>query len=125
MTSTVSRIEKKTQQRIVTLLCEQLRYDYPGDWTDCENIRNAEPDLLPLFLKKQGHDDSLVSSTPHQSHKAATDQSKKLYDRNKEVYDLLRYGVKLQPDIGENTVTVWLIDRGNPLALPVVRDYGQ
>jgi len=83
MASTVGRIEKKTQQRIVTLLCEQLRYDYPGDWTDCENIRNVEPDLLSLLLKKQGHDDSLISSTPHQSHKAATDQSKKLYDRKK------------------------------------------
>jgi len=53
MASTVGRIEKKTQQRIVTLLCEQLRYDYPGDWTDCENIRNVEPDLLSLLLKNR------------------------------------------------------------------------
>jgi len=113
--STVGQIEKKTQQRIVTLFRDQLGYDYLGDRHDCENNRNIEPDLLRTFLKKQGYDDSLVSRTLHQLDKAATDQSKKLYDRNKEVYDLLRYGVKVKPDVGENTVTVWLIDWANPL----------
>ncbi len=44
----------------------------------------------------------------------ATDTSKSLYDRNKEVYDLLRYGVKVQPGAGENRVTVWLIDWQHP-----------
>ncbi|WP_265553167.1 type I restriction endonuclease subunit R [Trichlorobacter lovleyi] len=113
--STVGQIEKKTQQRIVTLFRDQLGYDYLGDRHDCENNRNVEPDLLRTFLKKQGYDDSLISRTLHQLDKAATDQSKKLYDRNKEVYDLLRYGVKVKPDVGENTVTVWLIDWATPL----------
>ncbi|EFK96318.1 protein containing Restriction endonuclease, type I, EcoRI, R subunit/Type III, Res subunit, N-terminal domain, partial [sediment metagenome] len=44
----------------------------------------------------------------------ATDTSKSIYDRNKEVYDLLRYGVKVQPGAGENKVTVWLIDWKHP-----------
>lgn len=113
--STVGQIEKKTQQRIVTLFRDQLGYNYLGDLHDCENNRNVEPDLLRTFLKKQGYDDSLISRTLHQFDKAATDQSKKLYDRNKEVYDLLRYGVKVKPDVGENTVTVWLIDWADPL----------
>ncbi len=115
MASTVGQIEKKTQQRIVTLFRDQLGYDYLGDRTDRENNRNVEPDLLRPFLKKQGYDDSLISRTLHQIDKAASDQSKKLYDRNKEVYDLLRYGVKVKPDVGENTVTVWLIDWATPL----------
>ena len=46
--------------------------------------------------------------------KAAGDTSKSLYDRNRDVYDLLRYGVKVKPDVGENTSTVWLIDWKNP-----------
>jgi len=29
---------------------------------------------------------------------------------------LLRYGVKVKPEVGENTETVWLIDWKNPLA---------
>jgi type I restriction enzyme, R subunit len=112
--TTVGQIEKKTQQRIVTLFREQLGYDYLGDRHDRENNRNVEPDLLRSFLKKQGHDESLISRTLHLLDKTSGDQSKKLYDRNKEVYDLLRYGVKVKPDVGENTVTVWLIDWKNP-----------
>ena len=46
--------------------------------------------------------------------KAAGDTSRGLYDRNKEVYQLLRYGVKVKTDVGENTETVWLIDWKNP-----------
>ncbi|MDK9716556.1 MAG: HsdR family type I site-specific deoxyribonuclease [Trichlorobacter sp.] len=114
--STVGQIEKKTQQRVVKLFREQLGYDYLGDWSDRENTRNVEPDLLRNFLKDQGHDDTLISRTLHALDKAAADQSKTLYDRNKEVYELLRYGVKVKPDVGENTVTVWLIDWKNPQA---------
>ena len=33
--------------------------------------------------------------------KAAGDTSKSLYDRNRLVYELLRYGVKVRPDVGE------------------------
>lgn len=112
--TTVGQIEKKTQQRVVRLFRELLGYDYLGDWLDRENNRNIEPDLLRAFLKNQGQDNSLISRTLHLLDKTAGDQSKKLYDRNKAVYELLRYGVKVKPEVGENTVTVWLIDWKNP-----------
>ena len=44
----------------------------------------------------------------------ATDTGNHRYDRNKEVYDLLRYGAKVQPEAGEKTATVWLIDWTHP-----------
>ncbi len=47
--------------------------------------------------------------------RVAGDQTRSLYDINKAVYSLLRYGVQVKPDIGENTQTVWLIDWKNPL----------
>ena len=31
------------------------------------------------------------------------------------MYELLRYGVKVKPEVGENTLTVWLIDWKEPL----------
>jgi type I restriction enzyme R subunit len=65
-------------------------------------------------LKKQGYDDVLMTRALHMLEKAAGDTSKSLYDRNKEVYGLLRYGVKVKPDVGENTETVWLIDWKHP-----------
>ena len=43
----------------------------------------------------------------------AGDQTRSLYDINKAVYGLLRYGVQVRPEAGENTQTVWPIDRKN------------
>jgi type I site-specific restriction-modification system R (restriction) subunit len=112
---TVGQIEKKTQARVVKLFREQLAYDYLGNWIDREDNRNIEPDLLRAFLKRQGHDESLIAKALYQIEKAAGDTSKSLYDRNRAVYELLRYGVKVKADVGENTETVWLIDWKRPL----------
>ena len=70
--------------------------------------------LLRDWLTKQGVSDTLINRALHELNRVATDTSKHLYDRNKEVYDLLRYGVKVQPGAGENRVTVWLIDWKHP-----------
>ncbi|MGH9785234.1 MAG: type I restriction endonuclease, partial [Terriglobia bacterium] len=113
--SAVGEKEKKTQQRVVKLFCEQLGYDYLGDWTDREGNRNIEVDFLGTFLRdKQGYDGPLIKRALHLLHKAAGDTSKSLYDRNRAVYDLLRYGVKVKADVGENMRTVWLIDWKRP-----------
>jgi type I restriction enzyme R subunit len=112
---TVGQIEKRTQARVVKLLRDKLDYDYLGDWIDREGNRNIEPEYLTAFLRKQGHDDSLISKVLYHLDKAAGDTSKSLYDRNRAVYELLRYGVKIKADVDENTQTVWLIDWERPL----------
>uniref|UniRef100_E6QT99 type I site-specific deoxyribonuclease n=1 Tax=mine drainage metagenome TaxID=410659 RepID=E6QT99_9ZZZZ len=113
--STVGQIERATQQRVVKLFRETLRYDYLGHWIDRAGNRNIEDDLARQFLKKQGYDDALIIKALHQLNKVAGDQTKSLYDSNQAVYGLLRYGVKVKADAGENTQTVWLIDWKNPL----------
>ena len=113
--STVGQIEKKTQQRVVRLFRDQLGYDYLGDWTERDGNRNIEEDLLRAFLReKQGYDETLITRALHLLDKAAGDTSKSLYDRNHAVYDLLRYGVKVRAEVGDNTQTVWLIDWKQP-----------
>ena len=111
--TTVGQIEKRTQARVVALFRERLGYDYLGDKSDLDN-RNIEATLLRDWLTRQGVGDTLISRALHELNKVATDTSKSLYDRNKEVYDLLRYGVKVQPGAGENRATVWLIDWQHP-----------
>ena len=111
--ATVGEIEKKTQARVVALFRERLQYDYLGDWVDRDN-RNIEPAVLRDWLVKQGVSEVLITRALHELNKAATDTSKHLYDRNKAVYELLRYGVKVLPSVGENKVTVWLIDWKHP-----------
>ena len=46
--------------------------------------------------------------------KTAGDQNKSLYDVNKDVYTLLRYGVNVREEAGQNTQTVELIDWKHP-----------
>jgi len=80
---------------VVRLFRDTLDYDYLGDWTDREGNRNIEEDLLRKFLhEKQEYDEALIT-------RAAGDTSKSLYDRNKAVYDLLRYGVKVKAEVGD------------------------
>jgi len=112
--STVGQIERKTQTRVVKLFRAALGYDYLGDWEEREGNASIENDLLSAWLKKQGVDEALITRALHLLSKAAGDTSKSLYDRNRAVYELLRYGVKVKPDVGENTQTVWLIEWKHP-----------
>lgn len=113
--STIGQIEKRTQRRVVKLFREQLGYDYLGDWTDRVGNRNIEPDYLRTFLRdRQGYDEALISRALYLLDKAAGDTSKSLYDRNKAVYEMLRYGIKVKAEVGDHTQTVWLIDWKNP-----------
>ncbi len=112
--SSVGQIEKITQARVVALFRDRLGYDYLGNWIDRSGNANIAPDLLRAWLQKQGVNDSLIKRALHELNKTAADTSKHLYDRNREVYNLLRYGVKVRPAAGENHVTVWLIDWKHP-----------
>ena len=112
--SVVGQIEKKTQARVVRLFRDTLGYDYLGNWADREGNANIEPKLLRAWLNKRGVPDALITRALHVFDKAAGDTSKSLYDRNRAVYELLRYGVKVKPGMGENTETVWLIDWQHP-----------
>lgn len=111
----VGQIERRTQERVVKLFHDVLGYDYLGDWSEREGNRNIEPKYLRTFLKdKQGYDDALIDRALYILDKIAGDTSKNLYDRNRAVYDLLRYSVKVKTGVGENTTDVWLIDWKNP-----------
>jgi type I restriction enzyme, R subunit len=109
----IGQRERLTQNRVVALFCDKLGYKYLGNWEERESNRNIDVDLLRAFLKGQGHDQNIIDRTLYLFEREAGDTSKSLYDRNKAVYELLRYGVKVKPDIGENAQTVWLIDWKN------------
>ena len=113
--TTVGQIEKATQARVVALFQHRLGYRYLGHWGDRDNSNIDQP-LLRAWLQARGVADTLINRALHEFTKAASDSSKSLYDRNRAVYEMLRYGIKVQPGAGENHVTVWLIDWQNPQA---------
>src|SRR5712664_2450058 len=108
--TTVGQREILAQQRAVAFFKDALGYIYLGQWKDRPNNSNAELSLLTDWLKRQGHSDKIIKKVLFELGKAAAlGGSKTLYDANREVYGLLRYGVKVRPDVGEQHVTVWLI----------------
>src|SRR5437773_2787109 len=113
--SKVGQKERATQNRIIKLFQHKLGYTYLGNWEERYNNSNIEEEGLRSFLKRQGYSDTLISRALYELDKVAGDQTRSLYDINKAVYSLLRYGVKVKPDAGENTETVWLINWQRPL----------
>jgi type I restriction enzyme R subunit len=100
---------------MVTFLKDVLGYAYLGHWKDRLENSNVEEAVLTDWLKRQGYSDKIIGKVLFELGKAAAlGGSKTLYDANREVYGLLRYGVKVRPDVGEQNITVWLIDWTNP-----------
>jgi type I restriction enzyme R subunit len=117
MTPEVGQIERFTQNRIVDLFRNTLDYDYLGNWETREGNANVEVDLLTADLHARGYDDSVISRAIDTLRRdASLGGGRDLYEANKDVYDLLRYGVKVKPGMGEHTETIWLIDWENPEA---------
>lgn len=115
--SDVGQIERKTQDRVVKLFAEQLGYEYGGNWEYRQGNSNIEESLLVQNLKARGYSDLLTTRAVDQLEKAAAvSAGHDLYEANRAVYDLLRYGVKVKPSVSEPTVTVWLIDWSDPNA---------
>ena len=113
--STVGQREARTQRRVVDFFSDALDYSYLGHWKDRVGNSNIEKEFLTDWLKRQGHSDQVIDRVLFQLDGAAgLSGSKTLYDANREVHSLLRYGVKLQPAAGEQTITVWLIDWTTP-----------
>ncbi|WP_370931108.1 type I restriction endonuclease subunit R [Bartonella sp. DGB1] len=112
--SAVGALERVTQNRIVELFKNQLGYKYLGDWKDKDN-KNIEINLLKSFLQKNNYSDKLIERALRELDKAtAIGSGRSLYDANKDVYSLLRYGIKVKDGVGEKNETVWLIDWANP-----------
>ena len=113
--SEIGQKERATQKRVIALFTKELGYRYLGNWEDRENNSNIEEKILRGFLAMKGYNQNLIGKALYEFGKVAGDQSKSLYDVNKEVYTMLRYGVNVQPETGQNKETVWLIDWKNPL----------
>lgn len=113
-TPQVGQIERKTQNRIVKVFCDRLGYDYLGNWEDRENNSNIEEEYLRGFLAKtKKYSDKVIDKAIAEFKKTAGNQVMSLYDLNKEVYGLLRYGVKVKESLGLRNQTVELIDWKN------------
>jgi len=114
-TPAVGQIERRTQNRVVKLFNNVLKYTYLGNWEDRPNNSNIEEGIVRKYLSQKGYNEILISKALDKLRIAANNYNESLYTNNKNVYGLLRYGVKVKADVGENYETVALIDWKHPL----------
>lgn len=114
--SNVGQRERATQDRVVAYFQHSLGYRFLGNLHDADNRNIREADLT-TWLQQRGVPDALIGRALRQLDiEAALGEGKTLYDANKAVYRLLRYGIKDKAGAGEQNQTVWLIDWQNPQA---------
>ncbi len=114
--SKVGQIERATQNRVVKLFQEVLKYAYLGNLEKEEDNSHINEALLTAYLTKKGHGQNLISKVLFEFKKIATiNTNDDLYQANKNVYAALRYGINVKEEAGQNKETVYLIDWKNPL----------
>lgn len=108
--SVIGQKERATQNRVIALFHDELGYDYLGDWSDEPDNSNVEESLLTAYLTRRGYSAAHISRALDRLRSEANNPNRSLYDNNKAVYSLLRYGVQVQAAAGENNEDVKLID---------------
>ena len=105
--------ERATQNRVIALFRDELGYDYLGDKSDQYNS-NIEEDLLTAHLISAGYSSTQISRALYLLKTEANNPNRNLYDNNKAIYSLLRYGVDLKVDASAVSDTIKLVDWEHP-----------
>lgn len=114
MSGSIRKPERATQNRVVALFKDQLKYIYLGNLEDKHNNSNIEAGLLRQYLSEQGYSTEQINKALDRLQTAAANHAQDLYHNNKDVYQLLRYGVPVKVEAGVPTDTVALINWQQP-----------
>lgn len=115
MDTNIGAKERVTQNRLITLFTSVLKYAYLGNWEYRAGNSNIEEEYLTAYLSRRGYTEKEIRSAITKLKQAANSLGSGLYNANKEVYTLLRYGVNVQVEVTEKKKTVHLIDWKNPM----------
>lgn len=111
----IGQPEKITQEKVINFFKDKniLDYTYLGNLEDVANT-NIKEDLLRAYLHSCGYEQVLIDGAVAQLVKAAGDMTRGIYDSNKNVYSLLKYGAKVKPFPGASEKTVYFFDEERP-----------
>ncbi|MEM6257443.1 MAG: HsdR family type I site-specific deoxyribonuclease [Planctomycetota bacterium] len=108
--SGVSQPEIVTQKRLIKLFQEELGYAYLGDYKDRDGNSNIEEQALTKWLADRGHSPQQIAMALHKFTTEAGNPQRELYENNKAAYQILRYGIQVKSEAGQNYETIHLID---------------
>ena len=106
----IDQIEKATQNRVIKFFVDKLHYTYLGDLHDSENSNIMQERLYAYLTGKGGYSDKLARRAIDELVRTASNLQHGLYDANKEVYRLLKYGAKVVEEAGEAPKTVFFLN---------------
>ncbi len=106
----IGQIERITQNRVVKLFQDELSYTYLGNWQYRKNNSNIEAELLSAYLNRKDYSQTQINKAIYELKTTANNYHDSLYTTNKNVYHLLRYGVKVKTAADQNFETVHLIN---------------
>lgn len=111
----IGQPEKITQAKVIAFFKDRdiLDYTYLGNLEDKANT-NIKEDLLRAYLQSCGYSQVLVDGAVSQLVKAAGDMTRGIYDANKTVYSLMKYGAKVKPAPLAPEETVFFYDAEHP-----------
>ena len=89
----IGKSERATQTRVIALFRDEL------DWAN----RPIEEGLLRDWLANREHTPEQIGRALDLLDREANNPTRSLYDNNRAVYNLLRYGVDVKLAAGENT----------------------
>ena len=112
--SNVGQKERTTQNRIVQLFQQQLHYGYLGNWEDREGNSNIEERELRKYLQSKYSDGLITKAIFALKKEANINTNEDLYNPNKEVYSMLRYGTSKKADAIKRPEHIDFIDWENP-----------
>lgn len=115
MDTNIGAIERVTQNRLIGLFKSELNYSYLGNWENRDGNSNVEESLLSAYLCRRNYSDKEIRNAISKFKQATSNLSNGLYNANKEVYTMLRYGVNVQTELSEKKKMVRLIDWTNPM----------
>ena len=98
--SKIGQIERITQNRVVKLFQDKLKYRYLDNWEKRDNNSNIETEILSKYLSDYGYSQTLISKALFALGKVAGDQTSSLYDVNKAVYFFIKIECAQQNQTG-------------------------
>ncbi len=103
--------ERTTQQKVVSFFTDVniLGYSYMGNLRDKSN-KNIDERRLKAYLRYKGYSEALINNAVTEFVRVSENMGQGVYHCNKEIYALLKYGVKVKENSDSPQKTVYLID---------------
>lgn len=111
--SGIGESERTTQDRVIALFRDRLGWRYLGDWSERVNS-NIETRPFAANLNARGYTDAQIAAALERLRREARNHTRSLYQNNRTVHELLRYGISAKTDPAKPAETLHLIDWANP-----------